>query len=96
MFFPLSKVIYFLITPSNLFIFLVLIGLVLLAATRLRRTGMGLALLGAIGLMLSTDPHDVEHALHSVEWDTLLFFATLFVMVEGMAELGMIRAIAEA
>jgi uncharacterized SAM-binding protein YcdF (DUF218 family) len=51
-FFPLSKVIYFLITPSNLFIFLVLFGLVLLAATRLRRTGIGLALLGALGLAL--------------------------------------------
>ena len=48
-FFPLSKVIYFLITPSNFFIFAVLIG-VLLGVTRLRRTGTALALLGAAGL----------------------------------------------
>ncbi|WP_267421118.1 YdcF family protein [Methylobacterium sp. GC_Met_2] len=50
-FFPLSKVIYFLITPSNVFIFAVLIG-VLLHVTRLRRTGTALALLGATGLAI--------------------------------------------
>lgn len=50
-FFPLSKVIYFLITPSNFFIFAVLIG-VLLLSMRLRRTGIALALLGAAGLAL--------------------------------------------
>jgi uncharacterized SAM-binding protein YcdF (DUF218 family) len=48
-FFPLSKVIYFLITPSNFLIFAVLLG-VLLGVTRLRRTGTFLALLGAAGL----------------------------------------------
>ena len=52
MFFPASKVIYFLITPSNLFIFAVLAGLLLAAVTRLRRTGTGLAMLGALGLLL--------------------------------------------
>jgi uncharacterized SAM-binding protein YcdF (DUF218 family) len=51
-FFPASKVIYFLITPSNLFIFTVLAGLLLSATTRLRRTGTGLATLGALGLAL--------------------------------------------
>lgn len=51
MFFPLSKVIYFLITPSNLFIFLALAGLVLSAA-RLRRVGTALALAGILGLAL--------------------------------------------
>lgn len=53
-----------------------------------------LALLGAIGLMITSEPHNVEHALHAVEWETLLYFASLFVMVEGMDELGMIRTIA--
>jgi Na+/H+ antiporter NhaD/arsenite permease-like protein len=53
------------------------------------------SLLGAIALMIASSPHEVEHALHSVEWDTLLFFAALFVMVEGMAELGLIRTIAD-
>ncbi|WP_091716215.1 YdcF family protein [Methylobacterium phyllostachyos] len=50
MFFPLSKAIYFLITPSNALIFTALAGLLLLSATRLRRTGIGLAALGTIGL----------------------------------------------
>jgi uncharacterized SAM-binding protein YcdF (DUF218 family) len=51
-FFPLSKVIYFLITPSNFFIFSSLIGLLLLAATRLRRTGLALGFVGGFGLAL--------------------------------------------
>ena len=52
MFFVLSKVIYFLITPSNLLIFSSLAGVVLLGATRLRRIGRALALFGTIGLAL--------------------------------------------
>ena len=52
MFFPLSKVVYFLITPSNAFIFSILAGLFLLALTRLRRTGLGLAGFGVLGLVL--------------------------------------------
>ncbi|MDP4026177.1 YdcF family protein [Methylobacterium sp. NEAU 140] len=50
MFFVLSKVIYFLITPSNFLIFCTLAGVGLAAATRLRRTGLGLAGFGAVGL----------------------------------------------
>ena len=49
-FFPLSKVAYFLITPSNALIFTALAGLLLLSTTRLRRTGTALALLGVVGL----------------------------------------------
>jgi len=30
----------------------------------------------------------------AVEWDTLLFFAALFVVVEGVSELGLLRFIA--
>lgn len=33
-----------------------------------------------------------EDLLNSVEWDTLLFFAIIFVFVEGMSELGCTRA----
>jgi Na+/H+ antiporter NhaD/arsenite permease-like protein len=29
-----------------------------------------------------------------VEWDTLLFFAALFVVVEGVSEMGLLRFIA--
>ncbi|WP_457103817.1 YdcF family protein [Methylobacterium sp. P5_C11] len=45
MFFQASKVIYFLITPSNLCIFAILFGIAV-ASTRRRRTGLGIALLG--------------------------------------------------
>eukprot|EP01045_Picozoa_sp_COSAG04_P015566 COSAG04_NODE_1238_length_7610_cov_17.233125_2_plen_42_part_00 len=33
----------------------------------------------------------VYRALEGVEWDTLIFFAALFVMVEGLAEMGLLR-----
>ncbi|SDA18751.1 Uncharacterized SAM-binding protein YcdF, DUF218 family [Methylobacterium sp. UNC378MF] len=48
MFFPVSKVIFFLITPSNFCIFAILLGLAVAALTRRRRTGLGLALLGTL------------------------------------------------
>eukprot|EP00960_Hanusia_phi_P036869 752570-Hanusia_phi.AAC.3 len=38
--------------------------------------------------------HHCHEALHAVEWDTLLFFAALFVVVEGVGELGLLRFIA--
>lgn len=54
-----------------------------------------IALMGAVALMIASEPHNIEHSLESVEWDTLLFFAALFVMVEGVAEVGLIRAIGD-
>lgn len=53
MFFVLSKVIFFLITPSNLLIFLGVAGVLLLVATRLRRTGAAFAITGTVGLLLA-------------------------------------------
>ena len=44
-------------------------------------------------IFLLDDHHDVEEALHGVEWDTLIFFAALFVMVEGLAQMGLLRMI---
>ena len=35
-----------------------------------------------------------SQALMGVEWDTLLFFAALFVVVEGVSEMGLLRFIA--
>lgn len=53
--------------------------------------------MGAIALMLASDENqEIEHLLDVVEWDVLLFFAALFVMVEGMAELGLIRLIGDS
>lgn len=51
MFFPLSKLIFFLITPSNLLILLGCAGLVLLLVGRLRRTARGFLLASVVGLV---------------------------------------------
>ena len=53
-----------------------------------------IALFGAFITMTFTNPHDVQDALRNhVEWDTLLFFAGLFVLVEVCAGLGLLSAI---
>ena len=56
-----------------------------------------IALLGAFITIAFTNPHDVQDALlNHVEWDTLLFFAGLFVLVEVCAAMGLLRAIGNA
>ncbi len=40
-------------------------------------------------LLVAFDKHKCHEALKDVEWDTLLFFAALFVFVEALGELGM-------
>jgi Na+/H+ antiporter NhaD/arsenite permease-like protein len=56
-----------------------------------------IALIGAFITMAFTNPHDVQDALRNhVEWDTLLFFAGLFVLVEVCAALGLLAAIGNA
>ncbi|WP_027172874.1 YdcF family protein [Methylobacterium sp. 10] len=52
MFFPLSKLIYFVITPSNFFILIGLVGCVLMFGGWTPRLGRGLVLLGFAGLFL--------------------------------------------
>ena len=54
------------------------------------------ACVGALGLMIVATPHELHHVFTHVEWDTLLFFAALFVMIEAMAMMGLIRAIGSA
>eukprot|EP00241_Pyramimonas_parkeae_P000780 CAMPEP_0114240676 /NCGR_PEP_ID=MMETSP0058-20121206/9219_1 /TAXON_ID=36894 /ORGANISM="Pyramimonas parkeae, CCMP726" /LENGTH=974 /DNA_ID=CAMNT_0001353137 /DNA_START=139 /DNA_END=3064 /DNA_ORIENTATION=- len=53
------------------------------------------AILGAVALMLCSSGHNVHHDLQAVDWDVLLFFAALFVMVESMGEVGLIRGIGD-
>lgn len=52
-----------------------------------------IALAGATAIMLLTYPKHIETPLTGVEWNTLVFFAALFVLINGMAELGIIRMI---
>lgn len=46
-------------------------------------------------LLVAFDKHRCHEALRDVEWDTLLFFAALFVFVEALGELGLLRFIAK-
>lgn len=56
-----------------------------------------IALFGALITIAFTNPHDVQDALRNhVEWDTLLFFAGLFVLVEACAAMGLLDAIGNA
>ena len=53
-----------------------------------------IALLGAFVTIAFTNPHDVQDVLRNhVEWDVLLFFAGLFVLVEACAAMGLLEAI---
>jgi len=52
-----------------------------------------IALAGCVALMLLTFPKHIETPLSGVEWNTLVFFAALFVFINGMAKLGIIRLI---
>jgi Na+/H+ antiporter NhaD/arsenite permease-like protein len=56
-----------------------------------------IALFGAFITIAFTNPHDVQDALRNhVEWDTLLFFAGLFVLVEACAHMGLLEFIGNA
>ncbi|XP_023940562.1 P protein isoform X2 [Bicyclus anynana] len=60
----------------------------------LNRVSLGwTALLGAILLLTLADREDLEPILHRVEWSTLLFFASLFVLMEALSKLGLIAFI---
>eukprot|EP01079_Euglenida_sp_SAG-EU17-18_P007480 gene7480-1337_t len=54
------------------------------------------AIIGAVMMLIAADVHDLEHILHKVEWATLLFFAALFVLIEALAELGLITFIGDS
>lgn len=52
MFFALSKIVWFLLAPSNLLPLLIALGLLLAALTRLRRSGLALAGIACAGLFI--------------------------------------------
>lgn len=54
-----------------------------------------IALLGLILIMIVTYENDLDHCIHQVEWSTLLFFASLFILMENLAALGLIKEITE-
>lgn len=50
--------------------------------------------LSAAGLILLIGKEDVTEAIQGVEWTTILFFASLFVVVGGLSETGVIGQLA--
>jgi Na+/H+ antiporter NhaD/arsenite permease-like protein len=52
-----------------------------------------IAVFGAVVLLVLSDIQDLDPVLHKIEWATLLFFAGLFVLMEGLQELGLIEFI---
>eukprot|EP00282_Hemiselmis_andersenii_P008207 CAMPEP_0114164598 /NCGR_PEP_ID=MMETSP0043_2-20121206/30753_1 /TAXON_ID=464988 /ORGANISM="Hemiselmis andersenii, Strain CCMP644" /LENGTH=410 /DNA_ID=CAMNT_0001261269 /DNA_START=156 /DNA_END=1388 /DNA_ORIENTATION=- len=81
-----------LLVKCSMVLFCVVISFFLHAATHLDPAWI--AIMGAVWLLIAFDKHRCHEALRDVEWDTLLFFAALFVFVEALGELGLLRAIA--
>eukprot|EP01126_Amoeba_proteus_P035992 TRINITY_DN3647_c0_g3_i6.p1 TRINITY_DN3647_c0_g3~~TRINITY_DN3647_c0_g3_i6.p1 ORF type:complete len:226 (+),score=65.59 TRINITY_DN3647_c0_g3_i6:37-678(+) len=53
-----------------------------------------IAMIGAMLLVLLSGIHNFDHVLEKVEFGTLMFFASLFILMETIAELGLIDWIA--
>jgi len=51
------------------------------------------AMSGAAILLMVSSPHEIEQFLEKVEWSTLLFFSGLFIFIECLKEMGLIRFI---
>ncbi len=49
------------------------------------------ALLGALATLVLADKREVESVMARVEWATLVFFATLFVVMEAFNRMGLLR-----
>nr|AOW69292.1 pink-eyed dilution-like 2 [Helgoeca nana] len=54
-----------------------------------------IAVIGAMSLLLICGIQNIEELMMKVEWATLLFFGALFILMEGLSELGLIGAIGD-
>ncbi len=63
-------------------------------------TGLGVGVIGISGavlaLLLGGPRKKTPAVLHSLDWPTLVFFASLFVLVGGLEEVGALKAVAAA
>eukprot|EP00731_Ephydatia_muelleri_P031074 Em0022g588a len=56
--------------------------------------GLGwIALFGSVVMMILSGIKDLEEVMHKIEWSTLLFFTALFVLMEGLNQMGLISFI---
>ncbi|XP_018563114.1 P protein [Anoplophora glabripennis] len=80
-----------LLIKSGITLALVICVFFLHSIPMMSRLGLGwTALLGVLLLLLLYDNHDLEGIFARVEWSTLLFFASLFILMEALARLGLI------
>ncbi|CAL1545124.1 unnamed protein product [Lymnaea stagnalis] len=85
---------YALLVKSGLVLLVVIILLFIYSFVEQIHLDIGwIAVLGALWLLVLADVTDIDALLHKVEWSTLLFFAALFILMEALAELGMIKTI---
>ncbi|CAH1184847.1 unnamed protein product [Phyllotreta striolata] len=80
-----------LLIKSGLTLLLVIIVFFLNGIPAFSKLGLGwTALLGSILLLILYDTQDLESILARVEWSTLIFFASLFILMEALSRLGLI------
>lgn len=82
-----------LLIKSITVISLTIIGFVVHGAFHLEPATIALG--GAALLMLLANEHEVDKYFHEVEWGTIFFFIGLFILVGGLVELGVIKALAQ-
>ncbi len=80
-----------LLIESSAVLFFIFIGFLTEQVHRIENSWI--ALFGAIVLMLCNSRGSLHKDMEAVEWETLLFLCCLFIMVEAMSEVGLIRAI---
>ncbi len=83
----------FLLIKSIIVLSLVIIGFLVHGVLHLEPATI--SLLGAGVLMLLAGKEEVEKFFHEVEWTTIFFFIGLFIIVGGLVEIGVIKALAE-
>ncbi|CAH1107707.1 unnamed protein product [Psylliodes chrysocephalus] len=80
-----------LLIKSGLTLILVMVVFFFNSIPALSKLGLGwTALLGSILLLILYDTQDLESIFARVEWSTLIFFASLFILMEALSRLGLI------
>lgn len=81
---------YVLLVKSSFTLLFVLVMFFLHSIPSLKLSLGWTALLGALLLLLLADTNNMEGILARVEWGTLIFFTSLFILMEALSRLGLI------